>query len=58
MRKAPKKVTQSLYHYTTARGLMGILEQKKIWATHINYLNDKKEFIDAMERFRKQIERA
>ena len=55
MRRDPKKVTQSLYHYTTAHGLIGILAQKKIWATHINYLNDKKEFIDAVDEFRKQI---
>ncbi len=53
MKKAPIK---TLYHYTTARGLIGILEQKKIWATHINYLNDKKEFINAVEEFTKQIE--
>lgn len=56
MRKDPKKVTHSLYHYTTAHGLIGILEQKKIWATHIGYLNDKKEFLDAVDEFRKQIE--
>jgi len=55
MTKNSKKVTQTLYHYTTARGLIGILKQKKIWATHINYLNDKKEFIDAMDEFKKQI---
>lgn len=56
MRKDPKKVTHSLYHYTTAHGLIGILEQKKIWATHINYLNDKKEFIDAVEKLKEKIE--
>jgi len=52
-----KKAPESLYHYTTARGLMGILDQKKIWATHISFLNDKKEFIDAMDEFKKQIQR-
>ena len=54
MRKKPKKVPQSLYHYTTTSGLLGILKGK-IWATHINYLNDKKEFIDAMGMFTTQI---
>jgi hypothetical protein len=57
MRRDSKKVTQSLYHYTSSRGLIGILEQKKIWATHINYLNDKKEFIDAVDKFRRQTEK-
>ena len=32
-----------LYHYTTQHGLLGILKQKSIWATHIRYLNDTSE---------------
>lgn len=32
-----------LYHYTTQHGLMGILKNKCIWATHIRYLNDSSE---------------
>ena len=28
------------FHYTTAQGLFGILEEKKIWATDANYMND------------------
>jgi hypothetical protein len=32
-----------LYHYTTQEGLRGILESKCIWATHFQYLNDKRE---------------
>jgi hypothetical protein len=55
MKKPRRKVT-TVYHYTTAHGLLGILEQKKIWATHINYMNDKKEFEDAMDEFRRQTE--
>lgn len=33
-----------LYHYTTMHGVLGILSSKKIWATHIKYLNDSTEF--------------
>ena len=33
-----------LFHYTTNQGLMGILEKKKIWATHYRYVNDFSEF--------------
>jgi hypothetical protein len=29
-----------LYHYTDAQGLLGILKNKKFWATDINFLND------------------
>ncbi len=28
------------FHYTTAQGIDGILNEKKIWATDVNYLND------------------
>jgi len=31
------------YHYTDVNGLIGILENGKIWATNINYLNDQSE---------------
>jgi hypothetical protein len=34
-----------LYHYTDQSGLLGILDSKSIWATHIRYLNDASEFI-------------
>jgi len=32
-----------LFHYTTAAGLLGILETHQLWATHIGYLNDAEE---------------
>jgi hypothetical protein len=33
-----------LYHYTDQKGLLGILESKGIWATHVRHLNDGSEF--------------
>jgi len=36
-----------VYHYTNSRGLIGILESKKIWATNIRFLNDINEVIEA-----------
>lgn len=38
-----------LYHYTNQAGLIGILERQKLWATHIHYLNDTKEFWHTLE---------
>jgi hypothetical protein len=35
---------KSLFHYTTAEGLYGILNSKRLWASHIFYLNDAMEF--------------
>lgn len=34
----------TLWHYTTATGLEGILKYQQLWATNINYLNDDEEF--------------
>lgn len=34
----------SLYHYTSGDGLIGILQNKCLWATDINFLNDHREF--------------
>lgn len=38
-----------LVHYTSAAGLQGILNSKSLWATHIRFLNDSKEFVHAVE---------
>ena len=50
---ANMKPPDVLYHYTSQRGLLGIIEKKKLWATHIRYLNDSKEFDYALELARK-----
>lgn len=39
-----------LYHYTNLEGLFGIVESKELWASHVQYLNDKKEYIHFIER--------
>lgn len=38
-----------LYHYTNQVGLIGILQHKALWATHIHFLNDLKEFWHNLE---------
>lgn len=38
-----------LYHYTSIDGFLGILDSDCIRATHIRYLNDSREFVDAFE---------
>lgn len=39
-----------LYHYTSLAGFKGIVESKELWATGIRYLNDAREFLEAMAR--------
>lgn len=40
---------QKLYHYTSAEGLLGIFNNQALWATQIQYMNDSKEFIHAVD---------
>lgn len=42
---------KELYHYTSQDGLIGIFENRKIWATNIFYLNDQQEFINGWKSF-------
>jgi hypothetical protein len=37
-----------LFHYTDQAGLLGIIENKEIWASHTQYLNDQKEYSHAI----------
>src|SRR5437016_3144985 len=34
-----------LYHYTNLRGLEGILRSRTLWATHIQHMNDRSEYL-------------
>ncbi|HEX7964953.1 MAG TPA: DUF2971 domain-containing protein [Gammaproteobacteria bacterium] len=47
---------ETLYHYTTQSGLLGILESESIWLTHTQYLNDSKEFVHALSIAQTEIE--
>lgn len=39
----PERPSRSLFHYTTADGLVGILENQSLFATHSEFLNDSSE---------------
>ncbi len=52
-----RKPDKPLYHYTTQSGLLGIIGQKQIWATHTQFLNDRREFLHALDLVRQEIER-
>lgn len=44
------KEPETLYHYTTAEGLIGIMQSKCLWATNLLYLNDATEWLLGMQR--------
>jgi len=44
-----------LYHYTRQSGLLGIIGKRQIWATHSQYLNDRREYKHALDLVREEI---
>jgi hypothetical protein len=52
-----RKPEKPLYHYTTQKGLLGIINDRQIWATHTQYLNDRREFLHAVDLVRGEIQR-
>jgi Protein of unknown function (DUF2971) len=52
-----RKPDKPLYHYTTQKGLLGIIKDRQIWATHTQYLNDRREFLHAVDLVREEINR-
>ena len=52
-----RKPAKPLYHYTTQTGLLGIIKNREIWATHTQYLNDRREFLHAVDLVRGEIQR-
>jgi len=45
--KSPQ-LPEFLYHYTTADGLHGILQNQELWSTNVLYMNDAAELTDAV----------
>lgn len=51
-----RRPDKPLYHYTRQSGLLGIIRDKQIWATHTQYLNDRREYLHALDLVRKEID--
>jgi hypothetical protein len=52
------EAVEKLYHYTTAPGLLGILEKHRLWATNVRYLNDPSEGRYAVKLVQKVLQEA
>jgi hypothetical protein len=48
---------RGLCHYTSGQGLLGILQNREVWSTHISYLNDHTESRLAFDMARSLLER-
>jgi hypothetical protein len=51
------KLDKPLYHYTTQSGLLGIIRSRQMWVTHTQYLNDRREFVHAVDLVREEVSR-
>jgi hypothetical protein len=47
--------TGLLYHYTDAKGLIGVIESRQLWASNVMHLNDASEFVQAVRIMRAEI---
>ncbi|CAG9209001.1 DUF2971 domain-containing protein [Burkholderia vietnamiensis] len=50
-----RPVPATLYHYSTQEGLLGIVQKEQIWATHTQHLNDRREYVHALDLVRNEI---
>ena len=39
----PMQPPENIYHYTTQKGILGIVTRREMWATQVHFLNDKNE---------------
>ncbi len=47
--------TEPLYHYTTFKGLFGIVESRQLWASDIRYMNDAAELRHTVDLVRREV---
>lgn len=57
-KKRHSGISEPLYHYTDANGLLGILTSGKLWATEIRFLNDPSELTYGLSIVHEALERA
>src|SRR5579864_4314434 len=46
---------QTIYHYTSQQGLLGIIQQRALWVSSIRHLNDAAESQFAIEIMKEQL---
>lgn len=48
---------ETLYHYTTFRGFLGIIHGQRLWASDIRYMNDSAELRHTADLVKKEVDR-
>lgn len=53
----PVKPPENIYHYTTQRGILGIIQRREMWATQVHFLNDRNEIFLTFKLLKEELER-
>ena len=53
----PVKLPEIIYHYTTQKGILGIISDRVMWATQVHFLNDKNEVYLAFKLLDRQLQK-
>lgn len=53
----PLKPPGTIYHYTTQKGILGIVPPRSMWATQVHFLNDKNEVFLTFKLLEKELRR-
>jgi hypothetical protein len=53
----PQQPPGIIYHYTTQKGILGIIENREMWATQVHFLNDKHEIFLTFKLLKNELER-
>ncbi len=53
----PMQPPDSIYHYTTQRGILGIVTRREMWATQVHFLNDKNEVFLTFKLLERELKR-
>jgi len=54
--KGSPELPPKLYHYTSQKGLLGIIQNRELWMSNIRYLNDSSEFSYTLELVKKELD--
>lgn len=47
---------EMIYHYTNAAAMLSIVTTRTLWLTHVDFVNDRQEFRQPLDRFRTMID--
>ncbi len=53
----PEKPPETIFHYTTQKGILGIMEMRQMWATQVLFMNDKNEIFLTFQLLRLHLDR-